>query len=271
MINKILVPVDFSGHAVNATEAAISLARLYECELIFYVVVKDLPDNANVENGKALSIEDRLNNLIGQFDYHGLDINKVFSSGKGDFIHAIEKYIANNNIDLVMMGSHGTSGPKNTAIGSNALKLIRSLPCPILIINERVINFGINRIVFISNFDNDNLAPFQQILKMITPFTSELHLLNIDTPGFFQDPDSIMKPAMETFQKYAEENGFICHSYRKSSGVVEQGINEFIEQVKPDMVLIPTHNRTMLQRLFVSSLAEAVINHVGVPVMTMKI
>ncbi|MEZ5001698.1 MAG: universal stress protein [Chitinophagales bacterium] len=271
MINKILVPVDFSGYAINATEAAISLSRLYECQLIFYVVVNDLPPKSTTEKSIDLGVEDKLNNLIGQFDYKGIEVEKVFSSGKGEFIHAIQQYISNNAIDLVVMGSHGTSGPKNTAIGSNALKLIRDLPCPILVINEKVTNFGLNKIVFISNFDNDNLAPFQQILKMILPFKSELHLLNIDTPGFFKDSDTIMKPAMEAFQKHAEENGFICHAYRKSNTLIEQGINEFIEQVQPDMILIPTHKRSMLQRLFVSSLAEAVINHVGLPVMTMKI
>lgn len=265
MISKILVPVDFSEAAYNATEAAISMARLYDADLVFYFAESE----AKIPNSIEETIQEKIKQLEAKFDLKGIDVVKVFK--KGDFISSVLSYIAEQKIDLVVMGSHGVQGINDLFIGSNTLKMMRSVSCPLLIIKGKIKNMALNKIVFASNFDNSNFAPFRTLIKMLLPFNSEIHLLNIDTPGFFGDGNIIMEPAIDAFKTYAEENGFICHAYRKSHTIIEQGINEFITKIKPDLVVIPTNEKSALKRLFVSSIAEAVVNHANIPAMTMKV
>lgn len=40
------------------------------------------------------------------------------------------------NADVIVMGTHGRSGLKRLMIGSVADKVIRSAPCPVLVVNQ---------------------------------------------------------------------------------------------------------------------------------------
>ncbi len=266
MVNKILVPIDFSNYSFNAAEVAISLGHLYEADLVLYAIHGF--NSINTELIKSDATEQKLYELEKQFDFTGLKVSRVF--GEGNFVRSIQKFIPKRDVDLVVMGSHGLSGFNSAVLGSNALQLLRKAPCPIIVTKNRIHNFSLNKVVFISNFDDSNFPPFEQFIEMVLPFNTEIHLLNIDTPGFFSDSNTIVKPAMDKFQKYAEEKGFSCHSHRRNSSLIETGIYDFIDHVKPDLVVIPTHDRSALQRLFISSLTEAVINQVDVPTMALK-
>jgi len=39
-----------------------------------------------------------------------------------------------NKVDLIVVGSHGTTGLKQMLIGSTTEKLVRKAPCPVLIV-----------------------------------------------------------------------------------------------------------------------------------------
>ena len=261
MIDKILVPIDFSVSSEYANEVAVSLARLFGADIIYYFIEEDKPNE--------IDIQQRVSNFTSKFHTTGLQVEKVFK--KGVFVTSTVDYIHEQKIDLVVIGSHGMSGVNDLFLGSNTLKLMRKTPCPLIVVKERNQNFALNKIVFTSNFDNSNFGPFRTLIKLLQPFNAEIHLLNVDTPGFFKDGNTIMQPAIESFKSYAEENGFTCTTHRRTSRLVENGIHEFVKDVKPDLIVIPTSSKSALQRLFVSSVAEAVVMHADIPVMTMKL
>ncbi len=251
---------------MNAVEVAISLTSLYDADLVLYGQIDS--ETAAIESKGGKSVKEKLDDLEKGFDFKDLDLIKEI--GIGDFIETLDEYINENNVDLLVIGAHGT-GPDNTFLGTNAVKLMRKVACPTIIVKNRVENFALNKVVFVSNFNMSNLKPFKQLVKMILPFNSEIHLLKIETPTFFRELDLVVKPVMDIFQKYAEEHGSICHAYRHNHMLIEQGVDAFIKKVDPDLVAIATHERSYLQRLFVSSVAEALANHVGLPTMTIKI
>ena len=57
-----------------------------------------------------------------------------------------------NDVDLIVMGSHGASGFKEMFIGSNAEKVVRNSEVPVLIIKQKEDNFQVNDFVFASDF-----------------------------------------------------------------------------------------------------------------------
>ena len=267
MIREILIPTDFSKSAFYAAEVAVSMAELYEADLFFYAHIDEydlMQNDVNLDYFK-----EKLNEFVGQFDCSHLKVSTQLGLGK--FLPSINDYIKEKGIDLLVIGANGVSGSTNSTIGSTAVKLMRRVDCPTLIVKDRVQNLNLNKVVFVSNFDIENFKPYKELIHMLLPFNSDLHLLRVETPTLFRELDLILNPALEVFQKYAEAKGFNCNSYRKNHMLIEQGVNVFIEKVDPDLIVIPTHVRSSLQRIFISSVAEALIRTVGIPTMTIKI
>ena len=52
----------------------------------------------------------------------------------GDIAREIETFVEKNDIDLVVVGSHGHGGFVNVALGSVATKLVATLSVPVLIV-----------------------------------------------------------------------------------------------------------------------------------------
>ena len=75
-----------------------------------------------------------------------------FQVVSGDLHSAFEQYIANNKVDIIIMGTKGAQGLKNIFKGSNTSKLMLQTAIPILIIPEHVKHESIAKIVWASDF-----------------------------------------------------------------------------------------------------------------------
>ena len=56
---------------------------------------------------------------------------------------AIIKTASDNDVDLIIMGTHGASGVREFFIGSTAQQVIKISSCPVLTVpsNQKVVNF----------------------------------------------------------------------------------------------------------------------------------
>ena len=60
---------------------------------------------------------------------------KLAGTADGGVIYNIDYYAENEGIDLIVMGTHGYKGFEKILFGSVAGKVVKSAPCPVLIIN----------------------------------------------------------------------------------------------------------------------------------------
>lgn len=142
---KILVPVDFSPCSEEAFRLALSLARLYQSEvLVLHVIDKRALDALN-RLGLALPSEERgqlkrlrhharLNarRLLESEEAKGLPIRRMLAEGVA-FIE-IAKVARSERVGLVVMGSYGGAAGSVDKIffGSTAEKVVRTAGCPVL-------------------------------------------------------------------------------------------------------------------------------------------
>ena len=56
---------------------------------------------------------------------------------EGGIAETILDYAENNKVDLIIMSTHGRSGPSRWAFGSVAEKVVRHAPCPVLVVRAR--------------------------------------------------------------------------------------------------------------------------------------
>lgn len=150
MYEHILVPTDGSDTARTAVEHAIDLASKYDATVhALYVVDVDATsyslgseqvDRIRQGNLDEMSeVTDAADAATGYVAEVGADygVDVVEHVTAGEPARAIRNFVADNDIDLVVMGSHGRSGLSRVVLGSVAEKVLRRTRLPVLVVDSR--------------------------------------------------------------------------------------------------------------------------------------
>lgn len=275
-MKNILVPTDFSACAGYAIDLGFAFAEFFGATLHLFTCI-DLPDNWNElseEEKNKLPGKKQLfknaNGLLGEWrdraDRDGIKLQTIISGG--NFLEQLQNQVTENKADFVVMGSHGVSGKQEYFIGSNTQKAIRKLHVPVFVVKNPLKEYAFKNVVFASNFDANEKVPFQKFLNFIKWFTPEtIHLLSINTSGWFGQPSLLMKEAMKDFKELCEGYNCKTHFYRDLS--VDVGIRHFAKEVAADLIVVSNQNRRPLKRIFAGSNVEALVNHCEMPVLSL--
>src|SRR6187402_1289048 len=199
-MKKILIPTDFSKYADEAIEVGAQIAKKNNCEIIL-IHMLELPGQMNDAIKGETSIpeimlfkrkaEETLKNIKNRPYLAGIKITEVVRIDNAS--RGINNYIKQNNIDLIVMGSHGASGINEIFIGSNTEKVVRQSEVPVLVIKNKASNFEAQSIVFASDFSNEIKKPFQKVIDFTKLFGSKLSLVMICTPNSFKSTSAARK------------------------------------------------------------------------------
>ena len=141
-LDRILVPTDFSDFSKPAMNYACALAARFNSELHLLHVSPEatmlLPEASalGAENlmiqAEALeqAAKTQLEELPPEGWQNGRDIVRVSKVG-APFVEIIQ-YAKEENIDLIVIGTHGRSGLMHLLMGSVAENIVRKAPCPVM-------------------------------------------------------------------------------------------------------------------------------------------
>lgn len=149
-IKKILVPIDFSEHSKNALQYAISFAKQYNAELILVYVVEPTIYPAdfsfgqiavpNIEHDLRERGEAELKQLVQTQIGEALPARTLVLTGK-PFLEIIQT-ADEENVDLIIIATHGHTGVEHILFGGTAEKVVRKAPCPVLVV--RPVEFNLD-------------------------------------------------------------------------------------------------------------------------------
>jgi nucleotide-binding universal stress UspA family protein len=275
IMKKILVPTDFSANAEYALKVAAQVARKNNSEIILLHMLElpsqggdavvgshDIPELMLFKNAAI----QRLDDLMDAPYLDGLEVSEVVQFELA--FDGIMNISRKNDVDLVIMGSHGASGFKEMFIGSNAEKVVRSSEVPVMIIKKEYDDFKVDEIVFASDFSDEIHQAFPKILQVASFFGAHLHLLMVNTPNNFKSTQASEEIFKSFLSKYVVEN-YSTHIYNDAN--VEKGILNFARGINADMIAMCTHGRKGLAHFFNGSISEDLVNHAIRPVITFKL
>ena len=274
-MKKILVPTDFSDYAYYALKVASQIARKNGGEILLLHMLEiphqgsdaigtghDLPEIMLFKN----SAINRLEELMDDECLDGLKVSEIIQFELA--FEGILKVSEKNDIDLIVMGSHGASGFKEMFIGSNAEKVVRYSAAPVLIIKKEVGEFNVDKFVFASDFADEIKKPFAKVVEFANKFDAELELVMINTPSTFK-PTPVAEKVMKNFVSNFTINKYSLNIYNDVN--VETGILHFADNIDADLIGVCTHGRKGLSHFFNGSISEDLVNHSLRPVVTFKI
>jgi nucleotide-binding universal stress UspA family protein len=148
-IRRILCPIDFSVSAQRALEQAVPLAREYGARLIGLYVTPTAPHQGSVMGSLAAGVQKSAWDQI-PWEKTYADLGEWLAPARALGL-ATETHVADGptarvilqqarqlRADLVVMGTHGRSGFERLVLGSVTEKVLRSAPCPVLVVPHAV-------------------------------------------------------------------------------------------------------------------------------------
>lgn len=277
-MKKILVPTDFSKTSITAYETAFEIAKKAGATIyLLHVVEEATPDSYRITGDYVKDDwEDRL------FTFKLLEKAKAqleklvkdprFDAVKvvgelrlGNPFHGMNAIIAEQKVDLVVMGTRGQTNLEAMVIGTNTERIVRHSKCPILTVHKKPASSDFKNIVYATAMSKDEEV-FSRIVKRTQQlYDSTIHLVRINTPGDFQR-DKVVKEYMNKFAKSLQLKNFTVNVYNDLSE--EQGILYFADSIDADLIAMATHGRTGFAHVLAGSIAEDVVSKAKRPVLT---
>ena len=143
-LKKILLPTDFSGCANYALPYAAAIARATKAQIICVHVVEPVVPAvgytglaeplpiADISEQLEDSAERQLPKLAECEECAGLNVEEVIVHG--DAAAEIVRVASEQEVDLIVISSHGRTGLGRIIFGSTAESVVRHASCPVLVV-----------------------------------------------------------------------------------------------------------------------------------------
>ncbi|AFL79685.1 universal stress protein UspA-like protein [Aequorivita sublithincola DSM 14238] len=278
-MKKILVPVDFSQHSDYALEVAAGIAKKQNAEIIALhmmglseaVVTRDESKEVFEAMFYMKLAEKRFAEFLDKDYLKGIKVT--------DAVHNYKVFSELNDValdfeaDLIVMGSHGSSGLKEVFVGSNTEKVVRTSEIPVLVIKHQTTDFNPQLGVFACDFLPNSITPYLKAKRMFDVLGIKMQPIYINLAGDFRNTREIEKRILTFMNEAKEPNPFesLNNVVQYNDYSVEAGIFAYSQLAGADIIALPTQGRQGLAHFFSGSIGEDVVNHSDLPVMTFKI
>jgi universal stress protein A len=139
-LQKILLPTDFSNYSAAATKYACELATKFDAELhLLHTLETHISSTPGFGMGLPLpnyisetraAAEKSLDEVLDPKWAAGRTVIRAVVEGSPKL--EIIQYARKQNIDLIVLATHGRTGLPHIIMGSVAETVVRSAPCPVL-------------------------------------------------------------------------------------------------------------------------------------------
>ncbi len=202
---------------------------------------------------------------------------------------AILDYAAENDIDLIVMGTHGRRGLRRLLLGSVAEEVVRLAPCPVLTVPERELREGLSadhveRIVVPVDFSQHAKLALDYARELAAVYGAHLHLLHVVDEVVYPD---FYPPIMPSGGSITEElrdqsldrlRGLLATAegweveadVHVGAGRAAPAIADFAKDRGIDLIVIASHGLTGFSHVLLGSVTEQLVRRAPCPVFTVK-
>jgi nucleotide-binding universal stress UspA family protein len=280
-LKRILVPHDFSETSTEAVRYAIALSRNFGARLYFLHVGHDAVNQFEMEFPIGLEdaledgVRERLLRLVTPLE--NAELNPEFAVRPGTPAAEIVRYAEDEDIDLIVMGTHGRGFMGHMMMGSVAEKVVRTAPCPVLTLRGPQRESVVPNILVAFDFDPASDTALTYGRELARRFGARLHVLHVIENYFLRpiasDPHVLVaRASQQVSDRLTDED----RAELRAMAVVEMSdtpadaIVEYATKASVDLIIVGTHGRRAFDRLLMGSVAERVVRIASCPVLAVR-
>jgi nucleotide-binding universal stress UspA family protein len=291
-LNKILLASDGSKESRGALTWAEMLAIRFRAKITAISIVES-PDVGSFEFSEKLRKEislmdresvrkeaERLPRVAATLKQKGIEAKTRVATGVP--YEEIIKAAQTEGVDLIAMGKRGLSLWAKMLLGSTTTRVLRESRLPLLTVREWTKKPTVKSIVVPSSFAPADIVPLEWALDLAGTLGASVYLLHITEahPSWDTPEGKFMARRRKLYtDKLDEMLATVPTRRRKGVPVFTRvkaflrpwsGILSFVDEEGIDMVVMGTHARKGVPRLFLGSVAERVIGEAPCPVITVR-
>ena len=290
MFAKILVPLDGSALAECALTPALTLAqaarghvillRAPEASLVYLPETEghNLPVPEQAWDHPTADCQEYLGNFRYRYGRSFPDLKIETRINHGDAAAVIVDTAVDEDVDLIVMSTHGYSGFSRWLLGSVTERVLRHAPCPVLVVRGQRPVANVLITLDGSALSESALEPGMAVARA---YGAKVTLLRVETAMELVDVrevaaidkvepglgEQLLQSFFNQTETYLED---VARRYRhagvllqiaEAQGLAAQQILHFAESQQIDLIVMATHGRSGLSRWVYGSVTEKVLRH----------
>lgn len=282
-MKKILIATDFSANAAHAARFGYALAARLKTDIVLcnaFIIPAEIPEGGTLvwsqydydqimkDNNDELALfktELEADNSKVDFKPSITCISEI-----GKVSELVDQIVEKNDIELVVMGMHGSSFLNDLLVGNHSRQMIDRATCPLLLVPSAAEFTGFKKFAFAMDFHEieKDLEQIHKLVPMLKKLNAELLLTHI-----YHDDDYTFK-----FQKHIAE--FLVELSKKAdypniyyrivkSDKTERGLDWLCAHGHIDVLAMVHRKRSFLEKIVQASHTQKMAGHLCVPLLVL--
>lgn len=277
-MKRVLIPTDFSENAWNAVQYALALFKEEACT--FYLLNTYTPAIAHSRFMASSLEEGLLSNAALEGSQKGLDkilkrIADTHNNGKHLFktissfsllIDEVLETVAEHNIDLVLMGTKGSSGIEEVFMGSNTVRIIKAVKdCPVLAIPENFDYIKPTEIAFATDFNRFyTISELRPVMDLAKSFGAVIRIVHVQYE--LKALTELQQFNLSMLRKYLGEVEHYVHTVSELNSV-SKTLEKFAQELDIHLLAMLQYQHSYMERLTREPVVKRVAFHTSTPLL----
>lgn len=277
-MKNILLPTDFSQNAENAIEYALFFAEKTNANIkIFHSYKIDIPITDDVttnqlrlwEEEEETEAVEKMHEVVKRLkEKTNTDPAISYEARRGNLPDHIQEKIAENNLDLLIMGTKGSGNIRNRFFGSNSADALKIASIPVLLIPEKAKFHNLKHIVYATEYQYADVQAIQNLIELGIKFDATITILHISKVKDQAEQELYQTRYKRMIEKYFDYDKLNYKVFKSSD--ISGSLSKFVKDQQGHLLSMSTKNRNVWQRLFDKSMTENMAYQTEVPLLAFK-
>lgn len=282
MFERILVPTDGSDRVTPVLDGTLDLAERHDATVYLLNVADTTQLSLTTTEAGVVDVLERQGSDVVEeaaSRVRARNIDVVTAVRQGRPAATIVEYADAEDVDLVVMPTHGRTGVRRLFLGSITERVVRESEIPVLAVRpDDTFHVPFERVLVPTDGSRTADSALRMALDVGRDHESVLHLLSvIDTASFGPDIGSYLdqdrleeigREALGDAADTATDAGRPPEATAVEFGTPHREITEYVAAHDVDLVVMGTQGHTGLDRYLLGSTTESVLRTCPVPVLT---
>ncbi len=276
-MKNILIPTDFSENAWNATKYAIALFEHEEC--VFHLLNTYTPSiahsrfmasavNGGMEDATRVNSQRGLEKVVEDIQKTYQNPNHYFEtiSSFSLLVDEVKELVEEKKIDLVVTGTKGASGVEEVFMGSNTVRIIKSIKdCPVLAIPQHFEFETPSEIAFATDFNRFyTVSELQPLIDMAQTFNAAVRIVHVQYE--IKALTELQQFNLSMLRKYLNEVEHYVHTVSELNSV-SKTLEVFTDELDIHLLAMLNYQHSYMERMTREPVVKRIAFHTQIPLL----